>query len=155
MQGKQADDGDDRHQKYQHAVADAGRGLDREIAPAGREPAEGGRAEERFASRSARAAAAEQRPVSTSSSVSLQSHRGVHDDFAALNFPSFASPSPWRRCATQSGCDIDRHIDEMRIGDQHQQQPGADRGPNNGLCPELRHRCAGVAHRSPRRRSNR
>jgi RNase adaptor protein for sRNA GlmZ degradation len=33
---------------------------------------------------SARAAEAEQRPVSASSSVSLQSHRGVHDDLAAL-----------------------------------------------------------------------
>ena len=80
-------------------------GCDREVAPAGREPAEGGGAERRFASRSARAAEAEQRPVSTSSSVSLQSHRGVHDDLAALNFPSFAAPSPWRTCATQSGCD--------------------------------------------------
>jgi hypothetical protein len=50
--------------------------------------------ERRFASRSALAAGAEQRPVSTSSLVSLLSHRAVHDDRAALNLPSFAEPSP-------------------------------------------------------------
>src|SRR5882757_520967 len=54
---------------------------------------------------SALAAEAEQRPGSNSSSVSLRSHGGVHDDLAALNFPSFEAPSPWRICATQSGCD--------------------------------------------------
>jgi hypothetical protein len=41
-QGKQADDGDDRHQKYEHPVTDAGRRLVLEIAPAGREPAQRG-----------------------------------------------------------------------------------------------------------------
>src|SRR3989440_9844759 len=46
----------------------------------------------------------------------------------------------------------DGHIDEVRIGDQYQQQPGADRDPKNGLCSDMPRRRAGPVHRSPRRR---